>query len=92
MQILFSCSHVVSNRMKDPSDAESISQTELTVTVNKLRDVRIELDNGIAIETHISNGRFNDAETEQWSFFRRHDHSSPYVTVYQTGIDIAEEW
>ena len=62
------------------------------VTVNRLYDVRIELDNGIAIETHISNGRFYDTEIEQWSFFRRHDHSSPYVTVYQNGIDIAEEW
>ncbi len=68
------------------------SATVKTVSVSRLHDIRIRLDNGVRIETYLSNGKCCNEEIEQWVFFRRHDHSSPYVTVYQNGIDVAEEW
>lgn len=65
----------------------------VSVNVSPLRDVTIILDNGIRIELLIQNGYHHfDDEHEQWVFFRRHDHSHPFVTVYSKTVVIAEEW
>ena len=64
-----------------------------SVTVNALHDVSIVLDNGIKIELLVKNGyhHFND-EKEQWVFFKHHDHSYPFITVYNKTVDIAVDW
>ena len=64
-----------------------------SVTVNALHDVVIVLDNGIEIELLVKNGyhHFND-EKEQWVFFKHHDHSYPFITVYNKSVDIAVDW
>ena len=64
-----------------------------SVNVNTLHDIVIILDNGIRIELFIKNGynHFDD-DHEQWMFFKRHDHSYPYITVYNKTVDIALAW
>lgn len=74
------------------SQSRICGATVKTVTVSRLHDLQIKLDNGVCIETYLSNGKCCNEEIEQWVFFRRHDYSAPYVTVYQNGIDVAEEW
>lgn len=65
----------------------------ISVTVNALHDVAIVLDSGIEIELFIQNGHhhFND-EQEQWMFFKHHDHSYPFITVYNKTVDITVDW
>ena len=63
------------------------------MNVTPLNDVVISLDNGIRIELFVKNGYHHfDDEHEQWVFFKRHDHSYPYITVYNKTVDIAVEW
>ncbi|MBR6801996.1 MAG: hypothetical protein IKM61_09620 [Eubacteriaceae bacterium] len=70
-----------------------IGGTVLSVRVNPLHDVVICMDNGVRIELFISDGLYHFGEdNEQWVFFRRHDHSFPFVTVYAKSVDIAYEW
>lgn len=64
-----------------------------SVNVNVLHDVVIILDNGIRIELFIKNGYHHfDDESEQWVFFKHHDHSYPFITVYSKTVDIAIDW
>ena len=64
-----------------------------SVTVNALYDVAIVLDNGIKIELFVKNGYHHfDDEQEQWVFFKHHDHSYPFITVYNKNVDIAVNW
>ena len=64
-----------------------------SVNVNTLHDIVIILDNGIRIELFIKNGYNHfDADHEQWWFFKRHDHSYPFITVYNKTVDIALDW
>lgn len=64
-----------------------------SVNVNSLHDLVIILDNGIRIELFVKNGYHHfDDEHEQWVFFRHHDHSHPFITVYSKTVDIAIEW
>ena len=64
-----------------------------SVNVNALHDVTIDLDNGIRIELFIKNGHHHfDDEQEQWVFFKHHDHSYPFITVYNKTVDIAVDW
>ena len=64
-----------------------------SVNINSLHDVVIILDNGIKIELFVKNGYHHfDDEHEQWVFFKRHDHSHPFITVYNKTVDIAIEW
>ena len=61
-----------------------------SVNVNALHDVVIILDNGIRIELFIKNGYYHfDDEREQWVFFKHHDRSYPFITVYNKTVDIA---
>ena len=73
--------------------AKIVGGTVATVNVTPLNDVQIVLDSGIKIELFIKNGyhHFND-EHEQWMFFKRHDRSHPFITVYSKTVDIAKEW
>jgi len=64
-----------------------------SVNVTPLHDVVIILDNGIRIELFVKNGYHHfDDEHEQWVFFKRHDRSYPFITVYSKTVDIAVEW
>lgn len=64
-----------------------------SVNITPLYDVTINLDNGIRIELFLSNGYHHfDDEHEQWVFFKRHDHSYPFITVYNKTVDIAVDW
>ena len=64
-----------------------------SVNVNSLHDVVIILDNGIRIELFAENGDHHfDDENEQWVFFKHHDHSYPFITVYNKTVDIAVDW
>ena len=64
-----------------------------SVTVNALHDVVIVLNNGIKIELFIKNGNHHfEDEQEQWIFFKRHDHTYPFITVYNKTVDIAVDW
>lgn len=64
-----------------------------SVHVSALHDVAIELDNGVRIELFAANGHSHfEAEQEQWVFFKHHDHSHPFVTVYNKTVDIAAQW
>ncbi len=64
-----------------------------SVNVNSLHDVVIILDNGIRIELFVENGDHHfDDEHEQWVFFKHHDHSYPFITVYNKTVDIAVDW
>ena len=64
-----------------------------SVNINSLNDVVIILDNDIRIELFVKNGHHHfDDEHEQWVFFRRHDHSHSFITVYSKTVDIALEW
>ena len=64
-----------------------------SVNVNPLHDIVIMLDNGIRIELFVQNGYHHfDDKHQQWAFFKRHDHSYPFITVYSKTVDIAIEW
>lgn len=65
----------------------------ITAEITSLNDLVIILDNGIRIELFIKNGYHHfDDEAEQWVFFKRHDHSHPFVTAYSKTVNIALEW
>ena len=73
--------------------AKIVGGTVTSVNVNALYDVAIVLDNGIKIELFVKNGYHHfDDEQEQWVFFKRHDHSYPFITVYSKTVDIAVNW
>ena len=68
-----------------------IGSTVTSADVNALHDVVIVLDNGARIELFIKNGHHHfDDELEQWVFFKRHDRSYPFITVYNKTVDITE--
>jgi len=70
-----------------------VGGTVLSVSINALHDVVIILDHGIKIELFVKNGCHHfDDEHEQWVFFKHHDHSHPFITVYNKTVDIAIEW
>ena len=70
-----------------------VGGTVTSVKVNALHDVTIVLDNGISIELFVKNGyQHFDDEQEQWVFFKHHDHSYPFITVYNKSVDIAVDW
>ena len=70
-----------------------VGGTVTSVKVNALHDVTIVLDNGISIELFVKNGYHHyDDEQEQWVFFKHHDHSYPFITVYNKSVDIAVDW
>jgi len=63
-----------------------------TVDVSPLYDLKITLDNGVSMELFISNGFHHyDEESEQWVFFKHHDYSFPFISVYNKSVDIAEK-
>lgn len=70
-----------------------VGGTVTSVSVNALHDVAIILSNGIKIELFIKNvhNHFED-EQEQWVFFKHHDHSYPFITVYNKTVDVAVDW
>ena len=70
-----------------------VGGTVTSVNVNALYDVTIVLDNSISIEVLVKNGyhHYGD-EHEQWVFFKHHDHSHPFITVYNKTVDIAVDW
>ena len=73
--------------------AKIVGGAVASVNVNALHDVVIVLDNGIRIELLITNGYHHfDDEHEQWVFFKSHDHSHPFITVYSKTVEIAAEW
>ena len=73
--------------------AKIVGGTVTFVNVNALHDVVIVLDNGIRIELFINNGHHHfDDEHEQWVYFKPHDHSYPFITVYSKTVDIAADW
>ena len=73
--------------------AKIVGGTVTSVNVNTLHDVAIVLDNGIRIELFVKNGYHHfDDEQEQWVFFKHHDHSYPFITVYNKTVDIAVNW
>ena len=70
-----------------------VGGTVTSVNVNALHDITIVLDNGISIELFVKNGyQHFDDEQEQWVFFKHHDHSYPFITVYNKSVDIAVDW
>ena len=70
-----------------------VGGTVTSVKVNALHDVTIVLDNGISIELFVKNGYHHfDDEQEQWVFFKHHNHSYPFITVYNKSVDIAVDW
>ena len=70
-----------------------VGGTVTSVNVNALHDITIVLDNGISIELFVKNGyQHFDDEQEQWVFFKHHDHSYPFITVYSKSVDIAVDW
>ena len=73
--------------------ARIVGGTVTSVSVNALHDVAIALDNGIRIELFIKNGyhHFED-EQEQWVFFKHHDLSHPFITVYNKTVDVSVDW
>jgi hypothetical protein len=73
--------------------SEIVGGIVTSVNITPLHDVAIILDNGIRIELFVKNGYHHfDDEHEQWVFFKRHDHSHPFITVYSKIVDIALEW
>ena len=73
--------------------AKIVGGTVISVDVSPLHDVVIILDNGIKIELFVQNGGHHFCEEqEQWVFFKRHDHSYPFITVYSKTVDIAADW
>ena len=72
--------------------AKIVGRTVLSVSISPLLDVTVVLDNGIRIELFVQNGYNHfDGEHEQWVFFKHHDHSYPFITVYNKTVDIAVE-
>ena len=70
-----------------------VGGTVTSVNVNALHDITIVLDNSISIELFVKNGYHHfDDEQEQWVFFKHHDHSYPFITVYNKSVDIAVDW
>ena len=70
-----------------------VGGTVTSVNVNALHDVTIGLDNSISIELFVKNGYHHfDDKQEQWVFFKRNDHSYPFITVYNKSVDIAVDW
>ena len=70
-----------------------VGGTVTSVNVNALHDITIVLDNGISIELFVKNGYHHfDDEQEQWVFFKHHNHSYPFITVYNKTVDIAVDW
>ena len=70
-----------------------VGGTVTSVSVNALHDVAIILSNGIKIELFIKNGHnYFEDEQEQWVFFKHHDHSYPFITVYNKTVDVAVDW
>ena len=70
-----------------------VGGTVTYVNVNALHDITIVLDNGISIELFVKNGYHHfDDEQEQWVFFKHHNHSYPFITVYNKTVDIAVDW
>ena len=62
-----------------------------TIDVSPLYDLRLTLDNGVSIELFTSNGFHHyGEEAEQWVFFHHHDHSFPFVTVYNKSVSITK--
>ena len=61
----------------------------LSVEVNRIHDVRIELDNGVTIEALVSNGfsHFGE-EREQWRFFEKGKDGVPDLVVYGKSIEM----
>ena len=63
-----------------------------SVNVTPLYDVVITMDNGVRIELYINNGYHHfDSKHEQWVFFKRHDHSHPFITVFNKTVNIAKK-
>ena len=70
-----------------------VGGTVTSVNVNALHDITIVLDNSISIELFVKNGyQHFDDEQEQWVFFKHHDHSYPFITVYNKSVDIVVDW
>lgn len=64
-----------------------------SVNVTPLHDVVIIMDNGVRIELYITNGHHHfDVKHEQWVFFKQHDHSYPFITVFNKTVNIAKKW
>ena len=73
--------------------AKIVGGAVTSVHVGVAHDVIVSLDNGIKIELFIQNGHHHfDDEHEQWVFFKRHDRSYPFITVYSKTVDIAVNW
>ena len=60
-----------------------------SVEVNRVNDLRIELDNGILIEVLISNGYSHfDEEKEQWRFFETGKGDLRDLVVYGKSVEM----
>ena len=68
---------------------EIVGGKVLSVEVNRLHDVRIELDNGVMIEALVSNGfsHFGE-ESEQWRFFEAGKTDLPHLVVYGKSVEM----
>ena len=68
---------------------EIVGGKVLSVEVNRIHDVRIELDNGVVIEVFVSNGycHFGE-ESEQWRFFEKGKTDLPDMVVYGKSVEM----
>ena len=77
----------------EQNSGKIVGGTVTYVNVNALHDITIVLDNGISIELFVKNGYHHfDDEQEQWVFYKHHNHSYPFITVYNKTVDIAVDW
>ena len=77
------------SRFKEQLIGSAVTSVEISI----VNDVTVLLDNGIQIQLYVSNGyHYYGEEKEQWVFFKRHDHTYPFITVNSKSVDIAIEW
>lgn len=70
--------------------AEILGGKVVSAELNPLHDLRICMDNGVAVELLIANGDHHyGEEREQWVFFKPDDESHPFVSVYDKSIRIS---
>ena len=70
--------------------AEILGGRVISVDLSPVHDLRICMDNGVAIELFIANGDHHfGEEREQWVFFKPEDESHPFLSVYDKAIRIS---
>lgn len=73
-------------------NAEIVGGTVISVEINSLNDLHIELDNGVIIECLIANAYPHfEEELEQWVLFEpTEDHSGKILTVHNKSVDFCD--